>query len=118
MPLQVDWEANKTTVVLNLSTTCHFCSESTGFYRRLVQAKGPNNFKLVAVFPQTQEEAQKYLDSHQIKVDQIISSSLASIGVTGTPTVLLVSKGGLVFASWRGKLDENGEAEVLSKISG
>ena len=117
MPLpNVDWKQNKTTVVLYLSTTCHFCNESSPFYQRLVQAKAKGDFK-PAVLPQNTDEAIKYLESHDVKVDQVLSASLASIGVTSTPTLMLVSEGGVVFASWRGKLDENKESEVIAKLS-
>ncbi len=32
----VDWSKSERNLVLALSTTCHFCSESAGFYQKLV----------------------------------------------------------------------------------
>src|ERR1051325_7053543 len=33
----VNWHDSPKNVVLVLSTTCHFCKESSGFYRKLVE---------------------------------------------------------------------------------
>jgi len=66
----VDWATNKTTVVLYLSTSCHFCSESSPFYQRLAQEKLKLNFKLVAVLPQNEEAAKTYLESLDMETDR------------------------------------------------
>jgi thiol-disulfide isomerase/thioredoxin len=117
-PIQdVDWQESHKTVVLYLSTTCHFCKESTPFYKQLLDAKFKDDFKLVAIFPQDAEQANEYLQAHGLKVDQVISRSLTPIGISGTPTLLLVSDDGLVSGLWRGKLDEAKQAEVLAKLS-
>lgn len=118
LPLQgVAWKESNMTVVLYLSTTCRFCSESSPFYQQLVKAKANNAFKLVAVLPQNTDEANKYLESLNIKVDQVLNSSLTSVGVTGTPTLMMVGEDGVIIDSWRGKLDEKKEGEVFAKLS-
>src|SRR5215216_2949274 len=54
---RLNWEQNKQTLVLYLSTQCKYCHESTPFYQRLVAAKGAGkNVKLTAVFSQPVEE--------------------------------------------------------------
>ena len=117
LPLNgVNWKESNTTVVMYLSTTCHFCSESVPFYQRLVKEKAKNNFKLVPVLPQNENEASEYLESHNVKVDQILSSPLASSGITGTPTLLLAGSDGTVVGFWRGKLNDKKEAEVLLEL--
>jgi peroxiredoxin len=118
LPLQgVDWSEKDTTVVLYLSTTCRFCNESAPFYQRLIASKTERDFKLVAVLPQSIDEATKYLASHNIKVDQVVSTSLSPTGITGTPTLMLVTKSGVISDSWRGKLDETKENEVFAKLT-
>src|SRR6266403_2612076 len=47
----IDWSKSDRTVVLALSTGCHYCSESAPFYQKL-QQQNPNNVRLVAVLPQ------------------------------------------------------------------
>jgi hypothetical protein len=70
------------------------------------------------LFSQSEDEAREYLDRHEIKVDEVRSDSLRSIGVTGTPTILLVNENGVVSNYWRGKLSPEKEAEVLAKLAG
>lgn len=109
----IDWSANETTVVLYISTTCRYCDESKDFYQRLSTDK---SVRIIAVLPQSTDEASKYLETHNIKVDQVLNSSLREIGVTATPTLLLVNGVGNVTDSWRGKLSPDKEAEVLAKL--
>ncbi|HEY9285591.1 MAG TPA: hypothetical protein VIP46_19225, partial [Pyrinomonadaceae bacterium] len=36
----IDWQKNGRTLLMALSTTCHFCTESGPFYQRLVREGG------------------------------------------------------------------------------
>ena len=65
----VNWHDSPKTVVLVLSTTCHFCEESSGFYRKLVE-DCRTHARTVAFFPQTPEEAQAYLKAEDVQVDE------------------------------------------------
>lgn len=56
----VNSNENERTLVLTLSTQCHFCRESTPFYRRLNQQLG-NAVRIVAVLSQPVEEGEQYL---------------------------------------------------------
>jgi hypothetical protein len=110
----VDWSQSGTTLVLALQKGCHFCTESAGFYQRLAQqASGQKGLRLVAVFPQSLEEAKTYLDSLKVPIGDIKQSSLAGIGVNGTPTLILVDQQGVVQESWVGRLPPERESEVL-----
>lgn len=115
----VDWKANKRTLVLYLSTTCTYCNASIPFYQRFLSQ---TEIKVVAVFSQGEAEAASYLASHKIKVDKIVSASLRPIGITGTPSILLVDENGTVSKYWKGKLTPDKEADVIEsapdKISG
>src|SRR5713226_621241 len=78
----VDWKANGRTLVLALSTQCHFCTESAPFYQRLAQERSKvSNVRLVAVFPQPVAEAQGYLKGVGVMVDDVKQVQLDSIGV-------------------------------------
>ena len=46
----VDWAKNKRTLVLAISTQCHFCTESAPFFQR-IQKDRPKDLKMVAVLP-------------------------------------------------------------------
>ena len=110
----VDWNKNGQTLIMAVSSTCHFCTESREFYQQLAKARGRT--RLLAVLPQPVEEATRYFESLGIAVDEIKQESLASIDVTGTPTLLLVNSDGIVTDIWVGKLQAEQEQEVLSKM--
>jgi len=111
----IDWSKNARTVVLVLSTTCHFCSESAPFYEKLQQQK-PNDVRVVAVLPQPLEDSRNYLNKLGVSVTDVVQGSLASVGVSGTPTLLLVYNEGSVTGSWVGKLSESEAAKVIAQI--
>lgn len=112
----VNWTANGETVLLALSTHCHFCTESTPFFRQLSEKPG-RTFKIVAVLPESSAEAQTYLTREHVRVDQLKQMSLDKLGVIGTPTMLLLDKRGIVTKSWVGKLSQEEQGQALKAIS-
>ena len=113
----VDWSANNQTLLLVLQKGCRFCSESAPFYQRLVrETAGRGNIHLIAVLPQTTDESKKYLNDLGVAIEDVRQAGLGSIGVHGTPTLILVNNQGVVMNSWVGKLPADGEAEVLRRL--
>lgn len=111
----VDWAKNKRTLVLALSTQCHFCTESAPFFQR-IQKEAANNVKMVAVLPQAVADSRKYLDGEGVHVEDVKQATLATIGVTGTPTLILVDRSGKVADAWQGKLQPDQETAVLTVL--
>lgn len=111
----INWKANGQTVLLVLSTHCHFCSESAPLFRQLSEKSG-GAFKIIAVLPESVSEAQAYLRREGVRVDQTMQVSLDKLGIAGTPTMLLVSGGGIVTQKWVGKLAPDEQGEVLKVI--
>jgi len=66
--------------------------------------------------PQTSDESKKYLDELGVAIEEVKQAKLDSIGVHGTPTLILVDNQGVVMASWVGKLSADGEADVLRRL--
>ncbi len=87
----VNWNKNGRTLVLVLSTRCHFCTESAPFFRQLKERVG-KDVKMVGVLPQSVAESQAYLNGEGVHLDELRQVSLDQTGVTGTPTMLLVNK--------------------------
>jgi hypothetical protein len=113
----VDWAKNGHTLLLVLSRDCHFCTESAPFYQRLVrETAGREDVHLVAVLPQEEDEARKYLDSHEIAIGEVRHAPPRDVGAQVTPTLILVNETGTVQDSWIGKLEAPKEAEVLGRL--
>src|ERR1051326_7578998 len=68
----IDWSKSNKNVVLMLSNTCHFCTESAPFYKRLVQEQAQRGtFRLTAVLPQPVSDGQKYLNGLGVEINEI-----------------------------------------------
>jgi peroxiredoxin len=114
-PLEnIEWKEKN--LVLYLSTSCRYCKESAGFYQRLVKETAGKGVKLLAVLPQTDEENKSYLEGLGVNISEVYSSGLTSIGVSGTPTLLLVDSKGTIVDTWKGKQPEEGENRILDKL--
>lgn len=111
----VDWGRNGQTLVLAISTHCHFCTESTPFFRQIAKEK-KKDIKLLAVLPESASEGEQYLSREGVHVDRVSQVSLASAGIAGTPTMFLVDSGGVVTHFWAGKLDPPVQEQVLSLL--
>lgn len=115
----VNWAENRRTLLLALSTKCHFCTESAEFYKRLAEARaGRSDIRMVAVLPQDVGEGRAYLDKLGVRVDEVRQSSLDAVGATGTPTLIMVDDEGTATELWVGKLPPDKESEVLGRIRG
>lgn len=114
----INWQSSKKNVVLGLSTNCHFCSESSGFYRELVRQCKEKSIRTIAVFPEQANAAEAYLKEKGIQVDEVRQAALPEIGISGTPTLLIVGDKGVVQHVWVGKLPDETEKEVLAKAKG
>jgi hypothetical protein len=115
--LGLDWSKSDRNLVLMLSTSCRFCTESGPFYQRLVQERSQRDtFHLAAVLPQPVDEGRSYLNGLGVQIDDVKQISLPEMRVSGTPTLLLVNSAGVVTEEWLGKLPPEKENEVLSRL--
>lgn len=109
----VDWSKNEQTLVMAISSTCHFCTESAAFYRDI---RARTHVHTVAVLPQSINEGRSYLSNLGVQVDEVLQAALSSIDVNGTPTLMLVGRDGTVIRAWIGKLPPESEKEVLLSV--
>jgi hypothetical protein len=106
------------TLVLALSKNCHFCQESVGFYQKLTAIKNssPQGLRIVAVLPESKEEAATYLKKNGIGVDEVVSAPVSNLGVMGTPTLLLLDGQNKLEEIWVGKLSSEQETQVINRL--
>jgi hypothetical protein len=112
----VDWGANKATLVMALSVGCHWCAESASFYRDLLRGREPNSPKAIAVLPQAVDASSAYLHSMGIEVIAVKQSDLSKIGVSGTPTLILVDSDGKIQQSWSGWVPPASQGEIFAAM--
>jgi hypothetical protein len=70
----------------------------------------------VAVLAESEGEAKAYLQQNGIAVDRVLPLPLEQIGVSGTPTLLLLDRQNKVDESWVGLLDEAQQAKVIETL--
>jgi thiol-disulfide isomerase/thioredoxin len=104
------------TLVLALSTDCHFCNQSAPFYQALSHIVDPKRVHLIAVFPQSVETARAYLQEKDIAILDVQHRELRSISVGGTPTLILLDNSGRILKSWFGALDKPSEELVIQQL--
>jgi thiol-disulfide isomerase/thioredoxin len=92
----VDWSQNKKSVVFFLKKDCPFCTSSAGLYRQLVEEATKRNVKCIAVFPNTPEDARKYLQYIELPIENVYTGPLGESKISGTPTVVFVDDKGIV----------------------
>ena len=113
----VDWSQTNKNVLLVLSDTCKYCTESAPFYQRLVQERAQRQgFRLTAGFPQPVSDGRKYLNGLGVAIDDVVELSPTAIRIRGTPTILLVNNAGVVTDEWLGKLPPEKETEVINRL--
>jgi hypothetical protein len=111
----VDFTQKEKTLLIAISSTCHFCKESQPFYRQLAQTQSVRA-NLVAVLPMPQPDAENYVHTSISSSLQAVSAPLDEIGVNNTPTLLLVDRTGKVMKAWIGKLDDASQRQVQSQL--
>jgi len=112
----VEWGNSQRTLVLALSTHCHFCTASGDFYKRLQEVARARGVPIVAVLPQPTEEARSYLENLGVSIAVVKEAPLARFSVFATPTLIMVNSQGVVTDSWIGQLSPKIEKEVISKL--
>jgi thioredoxin-related protein len=114
----IEWAKSGETLLLVLQKGCHFCDESAPFYQRLtnVLSNKPKTH-IVAVFPSSLEENRHYLQDKKIDISDIKQIAPSSLGVEGTPTLILVDNKGVVVDEWRGKLTPDQEEKVINRLT-
>ena len=113
----LDFSKSDKNLLLMLSNSCRYCTESAPFYKRLVQERtNRDSFRLTAVLPQPVSEGRTYLNGLGVNIDDIKQLSPGAIKVRGTPTLLLVNSAGVVTQEWLGILPPETENEVLSRL--
>ena len=114
----IKWDApSNGTLVMALSTTCTFCRQSVSFYQQLVAASHPEKTHIVAIFGEPAERVRAYLTSeHLTDLADVRQADFASLGLSATPTLILVDRNGVVKQVWTGLQPHEGQDDIRRAI--
>lgn len=111
---EVDWSKSERTLVLVLNKGCGFCTKSAPFYQKLVQeTSNHEGVNLIAVLPHQVNESREYLQTIGVDINNVRQAELESLGLRGTPAIVLVNKRGIITGLWMGQLPQEKEDAVL-----
>lgn len=113
----VNFSSSERTVLLALSKTCHYCRESSPFYKRLDAALKNSGIRTIALFPENESEVQSYLSDLGITVNETHNVSLPSVGVTSIPMLVITDSAGSVLEFWKGKLPPRVQTVVFERLN-
>jgi hypothetical protein len=100
-----------------LRAGCHFCSASAPFYQRLVKKQdAQSDIQLAAVLPGAVADSRAYLNRLGVPIKDVRQAALGPLGISGTPTLLLVNAHGVVTNAWVGRLPPDKEVEVFNAL--
>ena len=115
----VDWQQNGNTLIFVLRQGCDYCTESSDFYKRIMNdATIKSKVRFMAVFPHSVEEGKTYLNEAGLAIADVRQYPLSLLQVNGTPSVLLVDSQGVVKNIWVGKLSQGLENEAMASLVG
>jgi len=115
---RVDYQNSKQTLVIALNTNCGYCRDSLPFFRELIEASNQsNNTHLVAIFPNNPDEVKKYVNDNHLSLDSIADADFRSLGIRGTPSLILIDSKGIVNDFWIGKLQRSEEDQLIHSLN-
>jgi thiol-disulfide isomerase/thioredoxin len=103
---------DRATLVLFVNTSCHYCTNSMPFYRRLA-AEGRAHATHLAVVGA--ESLSAYMLSHDVATDGTFGG-IRSGRVAITPTLILLDGTRVVRRVWAGRLPTEQEADVIRAL--
>lgn len=106
-------------LVLFLSSTCRFCTDSMPFYQQLVSrrdsARSP--VRIIALAREASETFETYLRAHRLTVDQVIAlAPTAHPKLRLTPTILELDSHRVIQRAWTGAVSEQAAAQILGLV--
>lgn len=112
----LELEKARRTLLIATASSCHFCTASMPFYRRLVPAADKAGVRVIGVTTEDPAVNQRYLASHSVLIPEVTSGITNHINIYSTPMLVLVRSDGTVIGSWLGLLNERQQDDVLAAI--
>ncbi len=114
----IRWEGSQRTLLLVLQVGCRFCNESVPFYGHLeqLQKNGQIQAQIVVVFPNDPQSAKAMLKSAGLPFAAVPGVDLGTLGVSGTPTAIVLDEQGRVLKSWLGVLSSAAQKDLITSL--
>jgi hypothetical protein len=111
-----DYAASPQTLMLIVSSTCHFCTQSMPFYKSLVHSHDSAT-RVVFVGREEEDVLRRYVASNGINDANVQHLSGDNWHIRGTPTAILCDSAGRVKKQWNGKPTSAAETEIRELVA-
>lgn len=111
----IHFPAQKDSLLLGISTTCHYCRDSLPFYKEL-SSELQGKVNVIAVLPQDQATAEAFVKAGGLTSTQVVSANLANLGINATPTLVIVDSKGKVKSASLGELDPVRQKQMIAAL--
>jgi hypothetical protein len=109
-------QQGRTLIVLAVQPGCRFCTQSAEAFKYL-QARAPSlKADITVLTPGDVIQAKQYMSTLGVEDFSIYQTQLDQVGISGTPTVLVVSDRGTVTQARAGALDTVHAKQILKNI--
>jgi len=113
----VDYRDSDRTIVLYLRSTCRYCVESMPWFEKLSQQAQTTGARVVVISRQEQEVLERFVTDSDLSVFTTVSVGLdAWPKLTNTPGIVVVGRDGTVRGSWRGRLSDESQREIIRAV--
>lgn len=116
---RISYDSSPQTLLIAMSTRCHYCVESLPFYKRLAEAQRANGrtIHIVAIFPDQEAEVREYVRQNKVDLETIAGVNFGALNISGTPTAVLIDGGDRVRDFWVGKLPQDKEQQIIKAVT-
>ena len=112
-----DFGRAKKTVIVTVQDGCNYCEMSLPFYAQLNQliSAHPQD-QMIALVRAGSTQVKSQLEHRGINALNVSNEWLDSVGIIGTPTLMIVNSTGRIEHTWVGRLSSHGESEVKGNL--
>lgn len=114
----VDYRKSDRTLIIALNANCSYCNDSVPLYQKLLAANTKSHapIQIIGLFPNSADEASRYLKQNQLTMTAISNIDLGSLRISGTPAMVLLNNNGEVKDFWVGKLDDRNAEQLVESL--
>lgn len=114
----INYSSHDHSVVVFVSTTCHYCESSTPFYNKLhvLSRDSSQALSFHAVYWESEDTVRASKAKLNLIADTLSGIQFQEFGVHSTPTALLVDRKGMITKTWVGS-SETVERDISSHVS-
>jgi thiol-disulfide isomerase/thioredoxin len=120
MTMPNDVQCGKPTLVMAVSSSCHFCQEDVPIYQKIRSSLKVRDGIIQTAFmmPNTKPEADKWVADNKLTGPYMASQRIfTKAGFTATPTILLIGKDNKVVRFWVGALSPKDEKDLMALLN-